>query len=132
MDKKDQDIIFGSISEKNNKSIIESITGSLNKTLGKYDIFDYYNDNYIVELKTRRNNYNKYPTTMIGNNKLIKASKDTSTKIYIFCFKFTDGLYYHKYDRNYNYDIDIGGRNDRNKEEYKNYAYIPIKLLKKI
>lgn len=46
------------------------------------------------ELKSRRNTYNKYPTTIIPTH---KAPKDNS-KDYYFVFQFTDGDYYIKYD----------------------------------
>ena len=36
--------------------------------------FDFKGDNKYIELKSRNNNYLKYPTTMVGQNKVDKAS----------------------------------------------------------
>ena len=86
----------------------------------------------IVEVKKRNNEYDKYPTTMIGENKYIRANhyykKDYKV---LFVFIFTDGTYYYEY---YGEDMKakIGGRRDRGIKEYKNYIYIPITKLKKI
>lgn len=123
------DMKLGFESENKCKIYIEDITGSLNKT-DMFDVFDYYNDEYLVELKTRRNEYNKYPTTMIGLNKIIEARKEL--KKCIFCFKFTDGLYYHIFDKNIDYEIKKGGRSDRGCFEIKDYVYININQLIKI
>jgi len=59
----------------------------------KYSAFDYECDECYYELKTRTNNYKKYPTTMIGRNK-IEANKDI-----ILLFKYTDCLTYIKYEK---------------------------------
>ena len=42
------------------KKKIENIFGELNKTKNTYDNFDFYNNNFFIELKTRRINHNKY------------------------------------------------------------------------
>jgi hypothetical protein len=34
------------------------------------NVFDFKGDNKFIELKSRNNNYSKYPTTMIGLNKI--------------------------------------------------------------
>jgi len=83
----------------------------------------------IVEVKERKNTYNKYPTTMIGENKFIKA-KDYYDKGYkvLFVFKFTDGIYYYEFCDE-KLKIDIGGRCDRGRPEYKKYVYISIDKL---
>ena len=36
----------------------------------RYHLYDYYNDDTFIELKARRCNHNRYPTTMIGKNKI--------------------------------------------------------------
>ena len=85
--------------------------------------FDFMNSEYIIELKSRRNNFNKYPSTMCGYNKL-KIAEDNPENKYKFLFLFTDGLYEDEYT------IKKGGRKDRGKFEYKDYAYIGIDKLK--
>ena len=96
----------------------------------KYSTFDFESSSIIGELKSRRNSYNKYPSTMVGYNKIQKAIED-NTKKYIFYFLFTDGLYSWEFN-NDEYNIKVGGRCDRNKPEFKNYAFINIEFLKLI
>jgi len=101
------------------------------KKFSRFDLKDKIKK-VIVEVKKRNNEYNKYPTTMIGENKYIRANhyykKDYKV---LFVFIFTDGTYYYNYSGE---DIKqkIGGRRDRGIKEYKNYIYIPIEKLKKI
>ena len=90
--------------------------------------FDFMNSEYIIELKSRRNNYNTYPSTMCGYNKL-KIAEDNPENKYKFLFLFTDGLYEWEYNKD-EYTIKKGGRKDRGKFEYKDYAYIGIDKLK--
>jgi hypothetical protein len=98
--------------------------------LDKNNIFDYKGDNKFIELKSRNNEYNKYPTTMIGYNKILKSLELKEDVFYLF--NFIDGLYYWKFNKNYKINIQRGGRSDRGKAEYSNYAFIPIELLTKI
>ena len=90
--------------------------------------FDFMNSEYTIELKSRRNNFNKYPSTMCGYNKL-KIAEDNPENKYKFLFLFTDGLYEWEYNKD-EYTIKKGGRKDRGKFEYKDYAYIGIDKLK--
>lgn len=124
---KTNDIAFGNKNEKSCKSLIETITGQLTQT-EPFHLFDFYNENFLVELKARRNDYAKYPTTMVGLNKILKAKREHYKKC-VFCFKFLDGLYYHIYDANKNYEVKKGGRCDRGCQEIKDYVYIQIKDL---
>ena len=98
--------------------------------LNRYNTFDYKGNNKFIELKSRNNTYNKYPTTMIGYNKIMKASK-LNEDIY-FIFNYTDGLYLYKYDKNNELEIKRGGRFDRGRPEISDYCYIPIEMLIKI
>ena len=99
--------------------------------LNKYNTFDFKGDNKFIELKSRNNELNQYPTTMIGFNKINKASLILED-VY-FCFCFTNGLYYYKYNKEDNFEIKKGGRYDRIKSgEINDYYYIPINLLQKI
>ena len=109
----------------------------IRKTSGKFNEFDFVGDNTFYELKTRTNNYNKYPTTIIGFNKIKSIdgkSTNKDTKFY-FVFKFIDGIYYYEYNINDKFEVKKGGRNDRfdykgNRiNEYKDYYYIPIDKL---
>lgn len=125
---KTKDIAFGLSREISCKALIETITGQITQT-EKFDLFDYYNEKYLVELKSRRNNHNTYPTTMVGYNK-IKNTIETKTKV--FFFNFFDGLYYHIYDSSNIYEIKKSGRYDRGCAEISDYLFIPIELLTKV
>ena len=59
----------------------------------KLSPFDYECSKYYYELKTRTNTRTKYPTTLIGCNK-IQGTKKT-----ILIFKYTDCLCYIKYKK---------------------------------
>lgn len=101
----------------------------------EYDIYDYVNANKdtFFELKGRSNKYNKYPTTMIGYNKIKECIKNKNNSYY-FVFQFIDGLYYCKYTEELlsKCEIKRGGRCDRGRPEFKQYVFIPIELLIKI
>ena len=131
MDKMENDLFIGSLNEDYGIDIIKDFfkLNNLSKT-GEMDILDFYNKEKDIyfEIKSRRNNYNTYPTTMIGYNKIIEARK---YKTVYFIFIFEDGDYYYKFNPDDNFEISFGGRNDRGKAEYKKYCYIPInKLIK--
>jgi hypothetical protein len=93
----------------------------------RFSLFDIYNSTTIAEIKTRRNRYMKYPSTMVGYNKVKVAEKDPS-KLYRFYFIFTDGTYYWDYKEG-DYEIRKAGRKDRGVGEYKDYCFIPINKL---
>ena len=91
--------------------------------------FDFYDDVTFIELKSRNNEYNKYPSTMVGYNKIKIAEEDESKTKYKFLFLFTDGLYQWEFEKD-KYLIKDGGRWDRGKSEIKKYCYINIENLK--
>lgn len=101
------------------------------KDFSVFDLRDKKNK-VIVEVKKRNNTKDKYPTTMVGENKFIKAKDyfDRGYSVY-FCFEFTDGLYYYDYC-NENLTVKKGGRYDRGRPEIKNYVYIEVDKLKKL
>jgi len=104
---------------------------SLTHTKGKLATFDFIGKNKFVELKARNCEYKKYSDTMIGMNKIEFAKANPDKECY-FCFLFTDGLYYWKYNEDDKLNYRSGGRFDRGYNEIKQYAYIPINLLKNI
>ena len=59
----------------------------------KYCPYDAQSPNCKYEIKTRRNKYSTYPTTLITVKKV-----DTKGKLR-FVFSFTDGLYYIEYEK---------------------------------
>jgi len=94
------------------------------------NVFDFKGDNKFIELKSRNNNYSKYPTTMIGLNKIKKASTLQEYVYFFFCFN--DGLYYWLYDKDCELEIKKAGRFDRGRPEINEYCFIPIELLQKV
>ncbi len=60
--------------------------------VSRYD-FQVEGGNRTVELKSRTNSMGRYPTTLLRANKI----RDTTDDQY-FCFNFTDGIGYIKYD----------------------------------
>jgi len=106
--------------------IINYFKREIKHTQGRFNRYDYEDTNYNYELKSRTNNYKKYPTTLIG---LDKVSNNT-----IFLFYFTDGLYYIEYDKELfdTFEVKDFVRNPRlgKIDKPKKYIYIPIEYLK--
>ena len=76
-----KDYEFGRRHEVDTLSALRVLNPTLRPTQDKYDPFDFVNDNYtvFVELKTRNNTKDKYPTTMISYSKIFHAA-DVSTE----------------------------------------------------
>ena len=127
--KKSQDILFG----KQNEDIIFNNTelkfSGLKRT-SKYSLFDFETTGLKIELKSRKFNHDKYPTTMIGYNKILECERDP-TQRYLFIFYFLDKILFCEYDKDIflNFEIKKGGRADRGKKEFADYLYIPINYL---
>jgi hypothetical protein len=94
-----EDRIYGRGNEWNNKGVIEKHLSTSLSPLGYYDTFDFTNTNntIYVELKSRRCASTLFPTSIIGENKVV-ACNDPS-KTYWFCFAYTDGLFIIKYNK---------------------------------
>ena len=131
MFKKLNDLEYGFLKEKEILPILQSHFNddSIHK-LNQNNEFDFKGDNKYIELKSRRNIYNKYSTTMIGLNKFDRALT-LSEEIY-FVFSFDDGLYYYKFNKENKFEIKQGDRRDRGRNEIKDYVFIPIESLLKI
>lgn len=124
------DYLFGLGKENEILPVIRTFfKRDIEKSTSKFEKFDYKDDKYKYELKSRKNEYNKYPTTIICNDKVI-------TDKLIFLFNFTDGLYYIKYSKSKfdKFEKKLFVRNKRSdfKDLEKDYIFIPIEKLKKI
>lgn len=126
------DLIIGSLEEDRICEILNEKWGANLMKLSPEHPLDFMSgdETYYVEIKSRRTKYKKYTTTMIGHNK-IRYVRDHQL-FCVFVFAFTDGDYYYMYNKNDNFEVKSGGRNDRGKQEYKKYYYIPIEKLIKI
>ena len=90
----------------------------------KYSEFDFKNDRVYVEVKRRRNTKLKYPTTMVGENKVVKGFEhQLAGKRVFFVFDFVDCMCIWELDRD-EYEVRHGGRTDRGTAEIKSYCYI--------
>jgi len=130
---KKTDEIFGFSKEEENLKLIKDLFGDKLQKTNKWFVFDYSCEDCYVELKSRRCEKDKYPDTMIGLNKINYCDK-ANRDVY-FCFGFTDGLYYWKYDKDeFDEAVEVrkGGRVDRGFNETKDYAYIKTSFLKKV
>jgi len=118
-----EDLVYDKIKMKYGDSMVKTT---------RWNKIDYYNDDVIIELKTRRNKYSAYPTTMIGKNKIDHMLE--SGKVAVGCFSFTDGLYYIEIDKEKieKFELKQGGRFDRGRPELSQYYYIPIDMLIKM
>lgn len=128
-----RDYDFGTNSECLLLPTLQGLWGSdLEYSTDKYATIDFTSNTHLVELKTRRNSFNKYPTTMIGKNKIDYLLKNEKKGIVVF--KFTDGLYYLEIttDNINKFGLEEGGRSDRGYDERQMYYYIPTKMLKLI
>ena len=112
----------------------------------KYDIIDfYYNTDdifYEIELKSRRNKLNDYPTTLLARNKIKYYIRNKNNKTYNkqSCFFIIFGFpndtndkvydfYYIQYLKSVFTEFEIWKNPN---EDDKQYYLIPIKLLKPI
>ena len=111
--------------------IKDKFADNLKQDTDQYALFDFNNDKTFIELKSRRCKHDTYHDTMIGMNKVYRARENPDNE-YIFCFNFTDGLYYFKHSDTYKYSIRFAGRNDRSRDERKTYAFIPKEDLLKV
>ena len=80
-----------------------------------------------IELKSRRNKYNDYSTTLIPVHKCV--SMDLCKNIFVF--NFTDGIYYIEWNKNIfaNYETKMVLYKRLNRDDYKLHYLIPIEDL---
>jgi len=131
------DIQFGTASEIANLDLLQNFLETTLERKGGYAIFDYENPmrTVFVELKSRRIAHDKYPTAIIGENK-VNACDDPNCQ-YWFAFCYTDGVYVLKYDKTLfdtferNHSYFRGERSDCYNRE-QSVVYIPINCLTKL
>jgi len=95
----------------------------------KYSEFDFKNDHVYVEVKRRRNTKLKYPTTMVGENKVVKGFELQMAGFRVFfVFDFVDVMCLWELKRD-EYEVRHGGRTDRGQPEIKSYCYVHTNYL---
>lgn len=127
---KSDDLKMGLKSEADVLLILKEVFGDTLERTFKYAFFDYWclAHNCFIELKTRNVKHDTYPDVMCGLNKLEFAKNHKEYNFY-FCFRFTDGLYIHKFNREMKYEVRNGGRIDRGCDEIKKTFFIKQKDL---
>ena len=132
-----KDLNFGFKSEEEIHSILEELFGNLlrstrNPEMGEYYEFDKYNEDFFIEVKTRRIKHDKYPTLFFGENKLIKGDellkKCPHLRIF-YLWRCNDGIYGWEH-RSSEYDVCKRGRCDRGKDEFDDCVDIKQKYIK--
>lgn len=117
------------------KEYLEGKLGRPLTKLGEYHPFDFYDEEayLFIEFKSRTNCKDKYPTTMVGYNK-VKWLKDKLKNKAKFVFKFTDGYFDIDYEEEAfsKFEVKEGGRWDRGRAEISRYIWIPILALPSI
>jgi hypothetical protein len=94
------DLAFGTMNEEQKQGALERcFMEKLTKDANKWALFDFYNEarTVYVEMKSRNNKHDTYPTTIVGRNKI--AFCTDPNKKYYFVFVFQDGIYYIQYDK---------------------------------
>jgi len=136
------DYKFGMASEETNKNVLEKVFNTSFTRRGGMVTFDYDNldmptkpTTIYAELKTRRINHDKYPTALIGANKVWVASQNPDAEFW-FVYNYTDGIYGIKYEKelfgSFNHgDFQRGERSDKNDMPQDCY-FIPYEYLLKL
>lgn len=124
------DMSFGFGEEETIKPKLEEHFGKLQK-LDKYNPFDFENEEFIIEVKSRRIPHDKYNSLMFNYSKLEKLEGYEDKKEAIFVFNCEDGIFYWVYDSS-QFTIGRGGRCDRGCNEYSVMAFVPIEHIKSI
>lgn len=124
----ENDYKFGEMQEEAIKPKLEAKFGELVQT-DRWAKYDFINDRYNIEVKSRKCKYNAYQTTLLTCNKIVKES---GKKLY-FIFNFIDGIYYIRYKKSLFETFEKKLFSRINKEyDMKEYIYIPINFLKKL
>lgn len=124
----EQDYLWGEEKQELIKSRLESKFGML-RSMGRWDKHDFKNQHFNIEVKSRKNAYNTYPTTLLTCNKIVE---EPNKRLY-FIFNFTDGIYYIRYKKELfeTFEKRMFSRINQSYDE-KEYYYIPIQYLKNL
>ena len=137
--KQQEDLEFGFRSEKDSHQYLESVFGKLmntkdNREMGNYFEFDKYNDNYFIEMKTRKIKHNQYPSLFFGVNKLDKGDellKENPNLRIFYLWKCNDKTVGWEH-RSSDFNICKQGRWDRGRREIDLCVDIKQKFIKPI
>jgi len=131
---KQNDLVVGEKSENEMITYFSKFFGKLDFT-NKYDNFDFFNNEFYVELKTRNILHNQYPTLFFSENKFYKGLDliKKHNKRIVFIWRCNDGCYFWELKKD-NYQEEgffaIGGRVDRGKKEIYNLFNVKCEFIK--
>ena len=117
---------YGKSQEAKILPLLRSYFGrEITPTVGRYAKYDYCDDEFNYEVKSRTNTMRAYPTTMITKNKT-----EGSEKPVILIFNFKDCISYIKYDEEKfkEYNVEEFSRAGIKADE-KPHLFIPIDHL---
>ena len=135
--KQQEDLRFGFLSEEQSHEYLETVFGKLlntkdNKKFGKYFEFDKYNENYFIEMKTRRIPHNRYDSLFFGVNKLDKGDeilKENPNLRIFYLWRCEDGIYGWEH-RSSEFEVCNRGRCDRGRREVDLCVDVKQKFIK--
>lgn len=113
------------------KTLSSYFTEDIKKAEYKYSPYDAFSETTKYEIKSRRNRYAQYPTTIIPCDKCERIKGDRL----VFVFNFTDGLYYIVYDKEQfaKYEVkEVEAVRQGGIRTLKPHYFIPIKDLTRI
>lgn len=127
------DYTLGKSCEMDKFDLIRQLDPDLAPSEDPMALFDFVSSSSCVELKNRTFEMAKYPTTIVGSNK-IRYAEEHPEKDFYFCFNFTDGLFYSKYNAKVYSKFKKAKveRTDRGKSEKMEVIHIPIGALVRI
>lgn len=110
------------------------------KQAGEYCFYDFFNNDLkiVIELKRRRINRFKYPTTIITYDKVARFEEFNNKKgnqyRLIMVFHFEDGIFYYIHSKSIRYNVKKFKRSPRPDlvDKLKDYIYINTSDLKPI
>ena len=121
----------GKVNEDFYKPIIEKDIKEQLKNNNTYNLFDFENFNFKIELKTREVTLDKYKTTIVGYDKIEKGLEYINEGLrVIFYFGFKEsGLYkFELNDENYK-ELKLSNIGCRFRESKKLHIEIPVQIL---
>ena len=130
------DLAFGRQSEANVQSRLETYFERKLVRGGRFAPFDYNDGSTLfVELKTRRIPHNKYPTAILGANKVEIAEKNPSHQ-YWFCYSYEDGIFGIPYSKEvfdtFEHSDYLRGERDGICDRPQHVYFIPSTSLKRL
>lgn len=132
--KKNDDLSFGFSKEKSILPIIKNKFGNdIEPHPDKFSLYDFSDNDTLIELKSRHIRHNQYPTALIGKNKLdyFKTEIKNGMKVYlVYCY--TDGIFFVEYTGQNKWESNSFCRKGRGKIEKSLVYHIPYQELNKI